>query len=318
MREAYRRETQDITPEKKMLNLPAYEVSAERAPEESSTPTANTSIRSQPTVERISRPVNIPQSAPLLLDAFEEEIIDIPQVLADGICSGIKPGHVFMSCKSGSGKTVTVRAMMRAMIEREPVQFVIVDYKGSTWLGLEKTKNICEVRENHDIEKLLKWVQGLKSILNKRIEDRKNGGSPQERIVLIIDEWPSIWDLAREARLEKELLFGLNALIRLGREDKVNVWIVGQSHLTGECGFSRQTQDNCDLFALGRGEDLQSVKKMINDQWIVHDDVTRNELKQQLRNMTTDDRPIAFLAAAGKLGKLPDLRDYTDWTIEVE
>ncbi|MGA1256359.1 MAG: type IV secretory system conjugative DNA transfer family protein [Candidatus Nanopelagicaceae bacterium] len=312
MREAYRRETQDITPEKKMLNLPAYEVSAERAPEESPPPIVNTPLRrSQPTHSALDLDLGITE---------DESLLELPQLIADGICSGVNPGHLFLSCKTGSGKTTTIRAMIRAMLEREPVNFVVADPKGSSWLGLEKGKTLCKVRESSDVPKLLRWVEGIKDILNKRINDRDSGNpSTDARIILILDEWPTLWDLAREAKLDAQLLMGLNSIVRLGREDRVNLWVVGQSHLVTESGFSRTTQNNFEMISLGRGDQLQSVRAMIDDRYVVQEKSRRDSLLSELENLDPNGTPIAFTSSGGgRLGKLPDLRDYTDWTIDVE
>lgn len=138
------------------------------------------------------------------------------------------------------------------------------------------------------------------------------------RIVLILDEWPTIWDMAREAKLDEQLKMGISALVRLGREDRVNNWIVGQSHLVSESGFSRTTQNNFEMIALGRGSQLQSVRAMIADQYVVQDPATRAQLLSELSQIETSEQPIVFVGGTGKLGRLPDLREYTKWKFPQE
>jgi hypothetical protein len=243
-----------------------------------------------------------------------QEEIDLPKLISDGIHNGILSGHLFMSCRTGSGKTTTVRAFMRALFEKEPVQFIIADPKGSSWMGLESGKTLCRIREYKDVKTFLRWVEGLKDILNTRIHNRETGNIHNDpRIVLILDEWPTIWDLSREAKIDEQLKMGLNALVRLGREDKVNVWVVGQSYLVTESGFSRTSQNNFEMIALGRGSQLQSVRSMITDQYIVQDPALRSQLLSELSQIESSEQPVFFFGSTGKLGTLPDLREYTDW-----
>ena len=219
-----------------------------------------------------------------------------------------------MSCRTGSGKTTTIRALMRSLFEKEPVQFIIADPKGSSWMGLEAGKTLCKIRDHKDAKKFLQWVEGLKDILRSRIHNREQGNNSNDpRVVLILDEWPTIWDLSREAKIDEQLKMGLNSLVRLGREDKVNVWVVGQSHLVTESGFSRTSQNNFEMMALGRGSQLQSIRSMIADQYIVQDPATRAQLLSELSQIESSEQPIVFLGSAGKLGTLPDLREYTNW-----
>jgi len=277
----------------------------------------NVAVENQVNIAVPVSPVATVRAMPPLIQRQED--IDLPKLITDGIHNGSLPGHSFMSCRTGSGKTTTIRGLMRSLFEKEPVQFIIADPKGSSWMGLEAGKTLCKIRDHKDAKKFLQWVEGLKDILRSRIHNREQGNNSNDpRVVLILDEWPTIWDLSGEAKIDEQLKMGLNSLVRLGREDKVNVWVVGQSHLVTESGFSRTSQNNFEMMALGRGSQLQSIRSMIADQYIVQDPATRAQLLSELSQIESSEQPIVFLGSAGKLGTLPDLREYTNWQFPKE
>ena len=248
----------------------------------------------------------------------QDEPVDVPAIVAEEIVSGSSAGHLFLSCKTGSGKTTLIRALIRRMLEHESCQIIVADPKGSHWMGLEKTDCVCRVHNNGETRNLLAWVDTIKAELERRIRERSETGQPTTaaRIILILDEWPTLYGMAKEEKIDEALMLGLNYLVRMGREDLIGVWVVGQSHLVTESGFSRTTQNNFDLIALGRGKKLQSVAAMAADTYVVRGAKRRQELAQEIEALGEPETPVAFLSSGGgELCRLPDLRYFVDWQI---
>lgn len=246
----------------------------------------------------------------------EIETVNTPVEIAHAIHDGTSAGHILFSCRTGSGKTTTFRATMRALWEVEPdVQFVVADPKGSDWMRLDP-RQICRISQPSYTQQLLKICQRLVEVLQSRIEHR--GESEYHRIVLVLDEWPSLLTYAEMAGCKKPLLDALQILLLQGREDKINLWIMGQSHLVQDVGFNRNVQANFDLFALGKPPNLDSVRAMASDQYIVRDPRQRPVLLDQIANLEssyTGSAPLVFSSInGGRISVLPDLRNFTDWT----
>jgi|GEM_PF-5883251 len=113
---------------------------------------------------------------------------------------------------------------------------------------------------------------------------------------------------------ENQLLAVVTELICMGAEDKINLWVLGQSHLVKQLELDTSIQANMGVYAKSRNGYYQSVKAAIADQYLVRNPVVRKRLQEQLdayqRNPNYDKiLPIAFSTLGGNaLYTLPDLR----------
>jgi len=227
----------------------------------------------------------------------------------------ITPGHLFLACKTGSGKSTTIKALIRTFCEqtRESVEFVIVDPKGSHWLGLD----VLRITDKNTNE-LLTMANCVKAELNRRIELREQGILSESRLIFVLDEFVTLLLYAEHAGIKKDLLKVLNLILALGREDKVNIWVIGQSHLVQDSGFNTAMRGNFEIYSQGMPGNLESVRRMIADRSILPDNDRAVELSQSLEKYENENgqSPVMFSSRyGGKLFQLPDLRKYVDWSV---
>jgi hypothetical protein len=96
----------------------------------------------------------------------------------------------------------------------------------------------------------------------------------------------------------------------MGREDLINWWGVGQTHLVKELNLSTGTQKNLAFVCQGRNYDYQSIEGAIGDYNLVPNAKERKRLQEQLDVylQTENDHtlPICFTTIDGKrIIKLP-------------
>ena len=227
----------------------------------------------------------------------------------------VTPGHLFLACKTGSGKSTTIKALIRTFCEqtKESVEFVIVDPKGSQWLGLD----VLRITDKNTSE-LLALANAIKSELDRRIELREQGILSESRLIFVLDEFVTLLLYAEHAGIKKDLLKVLNLILALGREDKVNLWVIGQSHLVQDSGFNTAMRGNFEIYSQGMPGNLESVRRMIADRSILPDNDRAIELSQSLEKYENEkgQSPVMFSSRyGGKLFQLPDLTKYVEWSV---
>ena len=227
----------------------------------------------------------------------------------------VTPGHLFLACKTGSGKSTTIKSLIRAFCEqtKETIEFVIVDPKGSQWMGLDvlriTDKNPCE---------LLAMANAIKAELDRRIELREQGILSESRLIFVLDEFVTLLMYADISGIKKDLLTVLNLILALGREDKVNLWVIGQSHLVQDSGFNTSMRNNFEIYSQGMPGNLESVRRMIADHTVLPSKERYAELSEYLEKYENEkgQSPVMFSSRyGGKLFQLPDLRNYVDWSV---
>lgn len=224
--------------------------------------------------------------------------------------------HILIATKTGAGKTTTLLAIIFKVYKRleGKVQFFIVDPKGSSWLGLENIKNTYRTRENRvvatpavqyplgmDIQPAIDQIQIVYDLLVCRIE--KKDKDVEDHIYLIIDEWLSVYSTAQlgNARLFNFLKLMVNTILNQGREYKVHLVIVGQSHYVTDCGFSSAIRQSFGVLCQGRVGQKKDVgyapvTKAIKDKWLIDVDDAPNLLldfqKAVRLAAEQNDRPV--------------------------
>lgn len=259
---------------------------------------AQASTQSQP-------PTPITVAAPSRWDSEDDSILeplDAAELMAK--CGD----HVLISCRTGSGKTTLVgQAIARAYAEQS-AEFWIVDPKGSRYCGLEKGANYCAVPLKEDgSTKVLRVLGDALDELQKRIQLRaQNPGIQFQPLILLLDEWPTL--ISRCKSGSAEIIQNVETIVWTGREDRVFVWLVGQSHYSHSCGLDRNTQGNFTIFALGRGEAWQSLELAVSDAHMIRMKQDRDRLQALLLSAREQgsDAPVCFTnMGGGKLGQLP-------------
>lgn len=259
---------------------------------------AQASTQSQP-------PTPITVAAPSRWDSEDDSILeplDAAELMAK--CGD----HVLISCRTGSGKTTLVgQAISRAYAEQS-AEFWIVDPKGSRYCGLEKGANYCAIPLRQDgSAKVLKVLGAALDELQRRITLRAQDPSAEfQPLIILMDEWPTL--LARCSSGASQIIKDAETILRTGREDRVFLWVVGQSHYSQDCGFNRNTQGNFAILALGRGEAWQSLELAVSDAHMIRMKQDRDRLQSLLLSAREQgsDAPVCFTnMGGGKLGQLP-------------
>lgn len=264
-----------------------------------------------PTVSRVSRSSFI--TAPV--SGCGIEYFPVHEQIVQETIDRVTPGHLFLACKTGSGKSTTIKSLIRAFCEQteETIEFVIVDPKGSQWMGLDvlriTDKNPCE---------LLAMANAIKAELDRRIELREQGILTESRLIFVLDEFVTLLMYAEISGIKKDLLTVLNLILALGREDKINLWVIGQSHLVQDSGFNTSMRNNFEIYSQGMPGNLESVRRMIADHTVLPSKERYAELSESLGKYENDkgQSPVMFSSRyGGKLFQLPDLRKYVDWSV---
>lgn len=176
--------------------------------------------------------------------------------------------HILLACMSGAGKSTTLRVLIFLILHRNPqAQFFIADPKTTDWLGLQRFPGVVTYLNGNETEQLLDLaavVGRVFQILEQRIaavqRALQRGESRQDYhdVYLLIDEWFSLYDaLSRiDSKTKRELgldavVGWINTIIAKGRELKVHLFLVSQTHLSGETGISTAMRKSMAIIAQG-------------------------------------------------------------------
>lgn len=248
--------------------------------------------------------------------------VDVTEVIAGAYQNDPQfPGHLLLAAPSGSGKTTFLRAMIRRLVEgNELVAIFVSDPKGTAWPL--PPANITRISHPTQpvIAPLVSQLKALVNILGQRIQAREATGQPttDSRIIFIIDEWLLTLEKADQEGLRKDLVSLVKAIILTGREDKVHVWVVGQSHQAQDIGgkdVSTSIRQSLGIVCLGHGTGVDAIHKAIGDPYLVPT-ALRPQLQQSLAQCSTQTAtPICYTNIGGhRVTPLPDLREFVQWS----
>ncbi|MEM9245233.1 MAG: hypothetical protein AAGA67_05780, partial [Cyanobacteria bacterium P01_F01_bin.153] len=294
----------------------------------------------------------------LINNHTNNELGDLLYHLAVGELSGL------LACKSGAGKTTSLHYCLAEYQNRFPRgTLTIGDPKGSQWLGLENCPGVVHqlvtdrpcfpdaaVDLDDDTLLVASELVVLSEVIDKtwhRYRDRvkqrarlAKQGQPMPELephLTILDDWYGLlnkWHsfapATRKALGIHNLIVKLNDIITRGRELKVRVLLITQSHLCGEVGLSGALRESVVAVAQGResadkGSGFGSVERLVKDHNVFPTDITRDALKQSLAfaiaTVTDDDSPykgtpvLASTQGKGFVGLAGDLRWASDRNI---
>lgn len=241
--------------------------------------------------------------------------------------------HIMFGVMSGAGKSTSMKAIIWKIHANNPTaKFIIVDPKTTDWLGLQLFPKTVYYLSGEVLDQLV----GLKNavaiaynILDARIskgqrllERNKTPLEPEFDIYLIVDEWFALFDALKKlpAKLKAEYFLNdiplyINALIAKGREHKIHVFLVAQTHLSTETGISTAMRRSLALVGQGRltpdGDGgYASIEGIINDSNVFKYSGTRRHLTDclQLAIAEAGNLPVIMTTmGTPRVGLLDDL-----------
>ena len=251
--------------------------------------------------------------------------------------------HILFGVMSGGGKSTSMKVIIWKIHQRDrAARFYIVDPKTTDWLGLQMFRNTVTYLSGDVLDQLLQLRDVTEQIF-ETLDDRiskgqkilKNGGqldAPGHHIYLIIDEWYALYDALQKfpAKLKAEygltaILSHINTIIAKGREHNVHIFLVSQTHLSGETGISTAMRRSMALIGQGRlTEDgdggYASIEGIIKDANVFKDSNRRNQLMQRLKDaiaLNEANAPIILTTMGNpRLGLLSDLSYIHTYKIE--
>jgi len=240
---------------------------------------------------------------------------------------------------SGAGKSTSMKAIIWKIHQNNPTaKFIIIDPKTTDWLGLQLFPETVFYLSGEVLDQLRDLKSAIAiayNILDSRITKGQNlhraGRSvdePDYVIYLIIDEWFALHDALKKlpASLKSEfglndILLYINALIAKGREHKIHVFLVAQTHLAGETGISTAMRRSIALVGQGRltadGDGgYASIEGIIKDANVFKDAAKREYLMQCLRLAIAEsgNMPVILttmgIPRVGLIGDLSHIQSY--------
>jgi hypothetical protein len=278
--------------------------------------------------------------------AIAEPVAPLPRVEAINLGSGYQDDpvftgdiigeiaatdlHILIATKTGAGKSTTLKAVIYRISQDNPLaKFTIIDPKTTDWLGLQRSSEcVTYLEQNTTSEQLDSALRSiantfdlLQSRKNLKQQALKNGRDIPKfnSQYLIIDEWFSIYDSVKRQKREDAFMEPLNQIVAQGRELKVHLILVGQSHLCGEIGFSTAMRRSFAVLAqgrMGKNRDVgyEPVAATIEDPNMFRNKSDREALMGRLQTAIAmaqkhQDRPV-LLTTMGipKIALLPDLK----------
>lgn len=230
--------------------------------------------------------------------------------------------HILLACRTGAGKSTFLKALIHQTLQLYPdTQFTIIDPKTTDWLGLQFHPNAVTYLNGdneNQLEALLNTSQSVFEELSHRKEQKQQSilsrGKYKDRhpYIFLIDEWFSLYDKCKRNKKVGDKIIGyLNEIVAQGRELKVFLWVVSQSHLCGEIGFSSSMRHSFCPVALGaRAASFEPLWSMAGDANLFSARRDRDALQQTLEtaiNKCGKNRVILTVTGTPKVSVLPNL-----------
>lgn len=234
---------------------------------------------------------------------------------------------VLLAAVTGSGKTTLLNNTINKVIQQEGehVNFLVIDPKSSKWkISNDRFEDgessILYVKQNNAQQLLdrLKWVadEYLEARQKARLE-ADNYNPP--KTIIIIDEFLALQTKVKRA-LGSAAIQEINELVAeiivMGREDKVTVWLVAQTHQCTKIGMSDGIRANVGVVGLASPDNTDSVEAMAKDHYLFKSDGDRQKISQAIEkfkgsyfyvsNLKTDIEIAPTPKPKNKLSKASD------------
>lgn len=243
--------------------------------------------------------------------------------MLDGIFFEI-PTHIALSAVTRCGKTLTLRAIIFGLLQAPDERLNklhIVDFKRSSWMGLEDVGAVSYLCKNGKItvDPLLNEIDRAYQVMCHRIE---NGKRDEPRHWLIIDEWYRTLPKIKSHDCGKEAMEKINDIAQAGLEFGVHLLLVVQNHQCEAFGFDSQARFAFRFAAIGRHGDYRTIESILGDRYMIPSKALRNKgvesISELLRNMKDPNRPIVMLATTVESEQVPDFTWLENYTIPDE
>ena len=231
---------------------------------------------------------------------------------------------ILMSAVTGCGKTTLLRACLTTIWEQsgKTAAFVVIDPKHSTY-GIEKTNPIKEglpivshpstAEDCTMILLLVEWL--LDKFLVGRQKDRQRAEQSNKEynpapLYIVFDEWVAL-QTKMKSRLSKQDYDKFNNMVQelivMGREDRVRVWLVGQSHQCGQIGLSGSIRDNLGLIGLAAPNDCTSIDAMAADSYLFKNAVDRESIANAAAKLRGTRFYLSTLGVSPVINQTPNI-----------
>jgi hypothetical protein len=230
------------------------------------------------------------------------------------------PEHIAISAITRCGKTLTLRALIFGILQREPDCILrIIDPKNSTWMGLERrnggdkvVRSLCS-NDAIEIDPLIYEINRMHSFFIQRTKKQKED---KPKYWLIIDEWYSLLPKLKKHEEGEEALDKLNDLVQMGLERGFRVVLITQSHQCKDFGFNSQARFAFRFLSLARQEITETIDSMLNDHYLIPDKNKRDNMKIAFDEIDKSKvYPICCLPSQGVIKSLPDFQWLEDFDI---
>lgn len=222
-----------------------------------------------------------------------EDKRDIFQTVADFDKSLLVPAI------TGSGKTTLLKGAIKKVIKEEEgrVNFLVLDPKNSKWDFIPNNtfedghESVVHLDKNNmdEFYHRLQWVAD--DYLKARGEKRNSlpdGQYNPSKTVIIVDEF-----LALQTKAKRSLKAGkvsdvnqlISEIIIMGREDRVVVWLVAQTHQCTKIGLSDGLRSNLGIIGLASPDKTDSVEAMAKDHLLFKSEEDRAFLEKRIKDL---------------------------------
>lgn len=217
--------------------------------------------------------------------------------------------HILLAGENGTGKTTFAMALLKPIINKfiqiTGFELLLIDPKRSRWNGLFQTKSYQSAFSNqpHDLERSVNRLERIYFKLDKLSTDRQKTGKRTEVPTLVIIDEVNTWLDALKAfdrnfkeenaslppaerspapRLYNRAVDSIAGISRMGREDRVWLWLIGQNSNLEALGLSgAQDRANFSIVAVGLGDNQITIELALsNSTMFTRGQALKNALKE--------------------------------------
>jgi|GEM_PF-1501615 len=217
--------------------------------------------------------------------------------------------HILLAGENGTGKTTFAMALLKPIINKfiqiTGFELLLIDPKRSRWNGLFQTKSYQSAFSNqpHDLERSVNRLELIYFKLDKLSSDRQKTGKRTEVPTLVIIDEVNTWLDALKAfdrnfkeensslppaerspapRLYNRAVDSIAGISRMGREDRVWLWLIGQNSNLEALGLSgAQDRANFSIVAVGLGDNQITIELALsNSTMFTRGQALKNALKE--------------------------------------